>query len=236
MTSDGVTTDDNGSADDAGRRQERIDAASAMPLLVERLSALRDRSGRVMLGIVGAPGAGKSTLANDLATALGEDVAAVVPMDGFHIASAALPGPEYLERRGAMDTFDVGGYLSMLKRLRIDTEDVIYAPAFERALEEPMAGAIAVPRSLPIVITEGNYLLSDETPWNEVRACLDETWFVETDHATRLERLIARHVLSGKSLEQATRMATGSDEHNARVVADTRSAADLVIASVARRR
>jgi pantothenate kinase len=215
--------------DATGRSGERIGAASALPLLVERVSALRGVGDRVILGIVGAPGAGKSTLARELAAALGSDVAAVVPMDGFHIASRALPSPEYLERRGAMDTFDVGGYLALLKRLRRNTEDVIYAPAFERDIEEPIAGAIAIERGLPIVITEGNYLLSDEPRWSHVRGFLDETWFLEAEPSLRIERLIARHVLSGKSLEHATRMAVGSDEHNAQLVARTKPAADLLI-------
>jgi pantothenate kinase len=215
--------------DAADRFGERIGVASALTLLVERVLALRGGSDRVILGIVGAPGAGKSTLARGLVAALGSDVAAVVPMDGFHIASEALPSPEYLERRGAMDTFDVGGYLALLERLRRNTEDVIYAPAFERDIEEPIAGAIAIERGLPIVITEGNYLLSDEPRWSDVRGFLDETWFLEADPSLRIERLIARHMLAGKSLEHATRMATGSDEHNAQLVARTRSAADLVL-------
>jgi pantothenate kinase len=213
----------------AGPPQEGIDAASALPLLIERLSVLRAGGDRVILGIVGAPGAGKTTLARDLAAALGPDLAVVVPMDGFHIASEALPGPEYLERRGAMDTFDIGGYLALLARLRRNAEDVVYAPNFERDIEEPIAGAIAIRRGLPIVITEGNYLLSDEPRWSEVRGFLDETWFLAADPSLRIERLIARHVQSGKSLEHATRMATGSDEHNAQLVLRTRAAADLVL-------
>ena len=208
-------------------------SASTLPRLVDRLLALRSGTERVILGVVGAPGAGKSTFANELVdaltAALGPDVAAVVPMDGFHIASSALPGPEYLERRGAMDTFDVGGYLALLGRLRRNTERVVYAPAFERDIEEPIAGAIPIPRELPIVITEGNYLLSAEPGWREVRGFLDETWFLETNPEVRVERLIARHVLSGKTLEHATRMATGSDEHNASLVSRTRHAADLVV-------
>ena len=205
-------------------------SASALPRLVERVLALRSGTERVILGIVGAPGAGKSTFANELVDALGPDVAAIVPMDGFHIASAALPGPEYLERRGAMDTFDVGGYLALLGRLRRNTEDVVYAPAFERDIEEPIAGAIPIPRDLPIVITEGNYLLSAEPGWREVRGFLDEAWYLDTNPEVRVERLIARHVLSGKTLEHATRMATGSDEHNASLVYRTRLAADLIVA------
>ena len=57
---------------------------------------------------------------------------------------------------------------------------MVYAPEFLREIEEPIAGAVAVPRDVPLVITEGNYLLVDDGPWAEVRPLLDEAWFVTT--------------------------------------------------------
>lgn len=209
--------------------QHTIYVGPDLTALLERLTSLAESGGRHIVGIVGAPGAGKSTLANELAAALGAERAVVLPLDGFHIASAALASPEQLKRRGAMDTFDVSGYLSLLGRLVKRQESTTYAPGFERDIEEPVAGLIPIAREVPIVITEGNYLLSSEPGWREVRDFLDEVWFLETGPAQRLQRLIARHVRYGKSDRDAKTMAEGSDENNARQIALTRSAADLVI-------
>ncbi len=173
--------------------------------LLERLTPLAELGGRHILGIVGAPGAGKSTLANQLAAALGPDRAVVFPMDGFHIASA-LASPE-LNHRGAIDTFDVSGYLSLLGRLVKRQEPTTYAPGFERDIEEPIAGLIPITRDVPIVITEGNYLLSPEPVWREIRDLLDEVWFLETDPTRRLQRLVARHIRYGKTDQHAKALA-----------------------------
>ncbi len=209
--------------------QHTIYVGPALTALLERLTSLAELGGRHIVGIVGAPGAGKSTLANELAAALGPERAVVLPMDGFHIASAALASPEQLNRRGAIDTFDVSGYLSLLGRLVKRKEPTTYAPGFERDIEEPIAGLIPITRDVPIVITEGNYLLSPEPVWREIRDLLDEVWFLETDPTQRLQRLVARHIRYGKTDQHAKAMAEGSDENNARQIALTRSAADLVI-------
>ena len=117
-----------------------------------------------------------------------------VPMDGFHLADVALRRLGRLQAKGAPDTFDAGGYVALLRRLRADAEDVIYAPAFERDLEQPLAGAIAVPRAARLVLTEGNYLLVDDDRWPQVRRELAEVWFCDPDPEVRMAQLIARHV------------------------------------------
>lgn len=206
---------------------EHIELGPDLSALLARLERLGP--GRVIVGIVGPPGVGKSTLATQLVAQLGSDRAVVVPMDGFHIHSRALPHPDQLGRRGAIDTFDAGGYVSLLERLRRRSEDIVYAPGFERDIEEPLAGLIPVPRSVPIVITEGNYLLSPEPPWNAIRALLDEVWYLEAGPLERRGRLIARHRQFGASPEEAITKADGSDERNAEQIEQTRSAADLVI-------
>ncbi|WP_281535563.1 nucleoside/nucleotide kinase family protein [Cryobacterium breve] len=122
---------------------------------------------RIMLGLCGAPGSGKSTLAAALVERLGAETAVIVPMDGFHLATDLIRGTPLAEHRGAIDTFDPGSYLSLLRRLRARDEDVVYAPSFRRGLEEPIAASIAIPRSVPVVITEGNYLLTDAPVWLE---------------------------------------------------------------------
>jgi pantothenate kinase len=209
--------------------QQHLEIGTDLTSLVERLDGLTDGTARVIIGLVGAPGIGKSTIADELARVLGEDRAVVVPMDGFHIATPALPQADQIRRRGAIDTFDIGGYLSLLARIRDRSEDVVYAPGFDRGIEEPIAGYIPVTRRVPIVITEGNYLLSTEARWAGVRAHLDETWYLQGNPERRRERLIARHIRFGKSAADARAMADGSDARNAEQVSQTQSSADLVI-------
>lgn len=193
---------------------------------VERLLAA---GGRVILGLVGTPGAGKSTLAQALAHALGTR-AVVVPMDGFHLAQAELERLGRADRKGAPDTFDAGGYAALLARLaRPQPGETVYAPEFRREIEEPVAGAIAVPAEVPLVITEGNYLLMDDGPWAAVRPLLTEAWYVDGDEPTRLQRLIARHERFGRSPEAARAWVARSDEPNARRIEATRGRADWVL-------
>lgn len=197
--------------------------------LAARVRHLAGRArGRVILGIAGQPGAGKSSIAAALAAELGSD-AVVVPMDGFHYSNAALRALGRLARKGAADTFDVDGYVTLLERLRRDDGRTVYAPSFDRQREEPVAGDLAVPASARIVITEGNYLLLPESGWDQVRPLLDQVWYVDVDQALRLQRLIARHREFGKDEAAARAWATGPDEANARLIAATRGTADLVI-------
>jgi len=192
--------------------------------LVERARTLIVPGERRLLGITGAPAAGKSTLAGSLVAALAPE-AVLVPMDGFHLAAAQLRRLGRLDRKGAPDTFDAAGYLALLHRLRDRAEDVVYAPEFRREIEEPIAGAIAVPREVPLAITEGNYLLY----WNDVRELLDEVWFVDLDEPTRLARLIERHMAYGRTRAEAEQRTYGSDQRNAELIMATRMNADLIV-------
>ena len=140
------------------------------------------------LGITGAPGAGKSTLAAEVVEALGED-AVLLPMDGFHLAQVRLEQLGLTATKGAIDTFDGGGFVHLLRRVRAADEEVVHAPTFRRDLEEPIAGAIAVYRSTPLVVVEGNYLLAEDPPWDEVAGLLDEVWFVPAPRPPQKEGL-----------------------------------------------
>ncbi len=196
--------------------------------LVARAAGLVVAGRRAVLGVAGSPGSGKTTLVKALAAALGP-TAVHVPMDGFHLADVELARLGRAGRKGAADTFDAGGYVALLRRLRADAEDVVYAPAFERDLEQPVAGSIAVARTARLILTEGNYLLLDEPGWREVRAELDEAWFCTVDDAVRLPQLVARHVASGKTPAAAAAWVAAVDEPNAAVIEQTRSRADLVV-------
>jgi pantothenate kinase len=182
---------------------------------------------RFLLGLAGEPGAGKSTVAASLAAALGT-AAVVVPFDGFHLASTLLSEEEGA-RRGAIDTFDLAGFRTLVQRLRQAAEAVVYAPAYAREIEDPIAAAIAVPSSTPIVIVEGNYLLSDHPDLSAARSLLDQVWYVETDADTRRRRLVERHIRFGKTPEVAVAWAEGRDEVNAGAIRATRERADLIV-------
>ncbi|ATO16551.1 nucleoside/nucleotide kinase family protein [Micromonospora sp. WMMA2032] len=196
--------------------------------LVARARALAGDGPRQLLGIAGAPGAGKSTLAERIVAEVGP-TARLVPMDGFHLAGSALARLGRTGRKGAPDTFDVNGFVTMLRRLRRLEPTSVWAPEFRRDLEEPVAGAIEVPPEVRLVVTEGNYLLLRDDPWEEVRSLLHQAWFLDLDAELRLRRLTARHEAYGKSPEQARAWALGSDEENARLVAGTAGQADLVV-------
>ena len=183
---------------------------------------------RPLIGIAGPPGAGKSTLAERLVTAVGP-AAALVPMDGFHLAHAALDRLGLRTRMGAPETFDGWGYLALLRRLAVETDHPVWAPGFERTLEQPLAGSIPVHPEVRLVVTEGNYLLLERPPWPQVRAALSEVWYVETDAGVRLERLLARHVEFGKSPAEARAWIAAVDEPNARLVERRRDSADLIV-------
>lgn len=196
--------------------------------LADRARQLAARAPRTIIGIAGAPGAGKSTLAESLVQALGAD-AVLVGMDGFHLANRVLEALGRRDRKGAPDTFDAAGYIALLRRLRALEDEVVYAPLFRRDIEEPIGSAVPVARGVPIVVTEGNYLLVESDPWGPVRDLLDAAWYLEIDEEVRLSRLIARHAAFGKSPEAAREWALGSDQRNAEVVAASAHRADLVL-------
>ena len=198
--------------------------ARAGSLLTER---------RAVLGIAGAPAAGKTTLAEELVRALTTAAVPVVhvPMDGYHLADVELDRLGLRDRKGAPDTFDALGYAALLRRIHEDQDEMIYAPGFERVIEQPVAGAIPIPRQARLIVTEGNYLLVDDPRWRQVRPQFDEIWYVDLDQEERLRRLIERHVRFGKPEPDAVAWATGTDERNARIIMATRDRADLIVPS-----
>ena len=201
--------------------------------LTDRVTSFLDRPERALLGITGAPGAGKSTLTETLMSHLraemGADAVGHLPMDGFHLADAQLDRLGRRNHKGAPDTFDVDGYVAALRRLHDEPDRTLFAPGFERDLEQPLAAAIAILPSARLVVTEGNYLLLPDGGWERVRPLLTEVWHVEVDDDVRRERLVRRHEQFGKSPEAARAWVEQVDERNARLIRATRGVADLVV-------
>ncbi|MBF4626149.1 nucleoside/nucleotide kinase family protein [Curtobacterium flaccumfaciens] len=201
------------------------DSGTTVDQAVERAVELARSSERAVLGIAGAPGAGKSTLARRIVTAvddrLGAGTAVQVPMDGFHLSNAALDALGRHDRKGAADTFDADGYVALVRRLVAADEDVVWAPDFDRRVDEPVAGSIAVPRAARLVVSEGNYLLDDTAPWSALPALFTETWFCAVADDVRLDRLVGRHMRHGRDHDAARAWAVEVDGVNAARVAPT---------------
>src|SRR4051812_8432791 len=149
---------------------------------------------RRIVGVAGAPGSGKSTFARAYVDQVGGGGAraALVPMDGFHLADVSLRALGLLSRKGAPETFDAWGYAALLHRLRQRPPETVYAPGFERSLEQPLAAAIAVPPVADLVVTEGNYLLLDGPEWRAGGGGPGEGWVVVAGGAPRGARRVGR--------------------------------------------
>lgn len=197
-------------------------------IVTEIKSLLESSSERVIIGIVGKPGAGKSTITDYIMNSI--DVkAALVPMDGYHLSNKVLVDLGSRERKGAPDTFDAQGFTHLLERIRKDEDEDIYFPIFHREFEESYSAEGVVEAGTRLILTEGNYLLVDDKKWAGVRPLLDESWFLSLDDAIRQERLIARHMRYGKSKEEAEFWSLGSDEANAQVVAESSHHATRIV-------
>jgi pantothenate kinase len=187
------------------------------------LSAVAGPS-RTVIGVIGKPGGGKTTLSKFLLKGCDPLLVSVVPMDGFHLSNKVLKSLGRSERKGAPDTFDVKGFTNLLERLAHDHVNSIYYPIFNRSMEESIAAQGVVHPSTRVVIVEGNYLMHDQGGWEDVSPLLNQCWYVHLDEDVRISRLISRHIAFGKDPESAKTWAKGTDQRNA----------DLIEAGVAR--
>ena len=204
--------------------------ASQVAALARIQEHLEKSTERVLIGIIGKPGADKSTLSKFLMSKLPKEFVTVVPMDGYHLSNKILKELKRADRKGAPDTFDVAGFISLIKRIRSEQSQNIYYPIFDRAIEESIAAQGVVTAATKVVIIEGNYLLHDEGGWEVCNDLLDESWMVDVDDDKRIARLISRHIAYGKEPEAAKAWAKGTDEVNAKLIERGRGRADYIVA------
>ena len=186
-------------------------------------------STRMIIGILGKPGGGKSTLSRFLLKGMDPSLVSVVPMDGFHLSNKVLKELGKSDRKGAQDTFDVKGFTTLIARIKSDGTDPIYYPVFDRSIEESIAGQGVVYPSTRVVIVEGNYLMHDRDGWQEVAPLLDQSWYAFLDEDLRISRLISRHIAFGKDPESAKAWAKGSDQVNAELIETGVARCDFLI-------
>jgi len=191
-----------------------ITKEEAKAIVAEYASA----SARTIIGIVGKPGGGKSTLSKYLLKEMDPTLVSVVPMDGFHLSNKVLKELGRSDRKGAQDTFDAKGFTNLIERIKSDSADPIYYPIFDRSIEESIAAQGVVYPSTRVVIVEGNYLMHDKDGWQEISPLLDQSWYAFLDEDIRISRLISRHIAFGKDPESAKAWAKGSDQVNAELI------------------
>ncbi len=196
-----------------------------------KVLSTRYQGARLIAGIAGPPGSGKSTLANAVVDSLNASqpgLAAVLPMDGFHYDDAVLNELGSLSRKGAIDTFDAGGFVNIVRRLKENTEGAIAIPVFDRSIEIARAGGRLIPRSTGIVVAEGNYLLIRHPPWSELGSLLDLTVFLDTAPETLRRRLTNRWRTLGLSPTDIDRKLREVDLPNGRFVVEQSAATDRI--------
>jgi pantothenate kinase len=206
---------------------EEISKEEAKAIVVKGVA----NSTRTIIGIIGKPGGGKSTLSKYLLKGMDPTLVSVVPMDGFHLSNKVLKELGRLDRKGAQDTFDVKGFTALIQRIKVDSTDPIYYPVFDRSIEESIAAQGVVYPSTRVVIVEGNYLMHDRDGWQEIPPLLDQSWYAFLDEDLRISRLISRHIAFGKDPENAKAWAKGSDQVNAELIETGVGRCDFIVRS-----
>ncbi|MBC8548485.1 MAG: hypothetical protein H8D23_02445 [Candidatus Brocadiales bacterium] len=200
--------------------------------LLETLSNSPVRS-RYFLGITGCPASGKSVLAkkltDEISSRTGDDLAVVVPMDGFHLPNNILEERGLIKSKGAPETFDADSFVELINRLHECPDRSIMCPAYDRRAHDPVENAITIQPGNRLIIVEGNYLLLGFSPWNTIHPKMNEVWYIDAPLQTVKERLFHRHISGGASKDEAERKVASVDLPNAELIKKTCSLADKII-------
>jgi len=156
-------------------------------------------------------------------------LSAVVPMDGFHFDNAILEDRGLLPRKGAPETFDVGGLKRTLIALRDTPDEDIYVPLFDRSLEISRGSARVITPRHEIILVEGNYLLLDQAPWNQLHNLFDLAIYLDVPEETLRARLMDRWRSFGFDDDGARAKAETNDLPNALTVARHSKPADIMV-------
>eukprot|EP01025_Chloroclados_australasicus_P038479 TRINITY_DN3965_c0_g1_i2.p1 TRINITY_DN3965_c0_g1~~TRINITY_DN3965_c0_g1_i2.p1 ORF type:complete len:301 (+),score=20.40 TRINITY_DN3965_c0_g1_i2:139-1041(+) len=225
--------------------QQTLETVSTFESLIEQLSdralqiqGAKGAGKRILIGIAGVPGGGKSTISsivsNRINERIGEDIAKVLPMDGFHYTKAYLAQMENPEearfRRGAHWTFDAKSFVDCVKR--VTSEPTVFAPSFEHGVGDPVDNDIRIDKKHVIVFVEGNYVLLGIEPWNQLKTLFDESWFVNCPLDEAMDRLFKRQTGNGVPVEISNKRISGNDRLNGELILDTQFMADVIIPTV----
>lgn len=210
-----------------------LDAEQAAEEIAKRaIVAAATHNRRVIVGIAGGPGSGKSTLAAAVIGRLNDKIdgsAARVPMDGFHIRHDRLVELGLEARKGAPETFDPRAFITLLETLRA-ARKAVPVPSYSRRIEDVVPNAFTIAGNVPILVVEGNYLLLDDPPWDEIRDNLDIAFYIHVPRDLVRARLLKRHAEHGLfTRERNERHVDTVDLANYDLVAASRTRADLVI-------
>lgn len=212
------------------------------PLLALLQRQAQEREERILAGLAGLPGGGKSTFAAAVEyvarAVLPADCFQVIGMDGWHYPNNILnqrttTDPEgnivpLMQRKGGPESFDVSALAASLDRLKADRQ-TLSLPVYDRRLHEPRPDGMTVLPETRILLIEGNYLLLDTPPWDQLYRRLSPRLFLAGNVQQANERLIARHMRGGLSRAEAELKNRRNDRLNIELVSTTQSQADYLL-------